>query len=119
DKYHLSMDVTDPTFASLNATLDWNEVAGRNGTIVDRYQLDKVTDASPGGAAQALFAVPYYRDDSCFDGGTGSDPGPRLIPRSNQEPRAGRTCWKPSDGDPAGDPKYFQGDIGTHGLHIL
>ena len=119
NKYHLSMDVTDPTFNSVNTTLDWSEVAGRQGTIVDRYQLDKVTDLSPGGAAQAVFAVPYYRDDSCFDDGTGSDPGPRLIPRSDHEPRAGRTCWKPSDGDPAGDPKYFQGDIATHGVHIL
>jgi hypothetical protein len=128
NRYHLSMDVTDPTFNSLNSTLDWSEVAGRNGTIVDRYQLDHVTDLSPGGAAQSVFAVPYYRDDSCFDDGTGSDPGPRLIPRSDQEPRTyvdangasqKRQCWKPSDGDPAGDPKYFQGDIATHGLHIL
>jgi hypothetical protein len=72
--------------------------------------------------------VPYYRDDSCFDDGTGTDPGPRLIPRSDREPRtytdaAGATqprkCWTPSDGDPNGDPKYFQGDIATHGLHIL
>jgi hypothetical protein len=119
DEEHLSMDVTDPTFNNLNATLDWSEVAGKNGTIVDRYQLDKVTDLSPGGAAQSVFAVPYYRDDSCFDDGTGSDPGPRLIPRSDREPREGRTCWKPSDGDPNRDPKYFQGDIATHGLHIL
>jgi hypothetical protein len=119
NKYHLSMDVTDPTFNNLNSSLDWSVVAGKNGTIVDRYQLDHVTDLSPGGAAQTVFAVPYYRDDSCFDDGTGSDPGPRLIPRSDQEPRAGRTCWKPSDGDPAGDPKYFQGDIATHGVHIL
>jgi hypothetical protein len=122
------MDVTDPTFNNLNATLDWSEVAGKNGTIVDRYQLDKVTDLSPGGAAQSVFAVPYYRDDSCFDDGTGTDPGPRLIPRSDREPRTytapdgttqPRQCWKPSDGDPAGNPKYFQGDIATHGVHIL
>jgi hypothetical protein len=128
NKYHLSMDVTDPTFNNLNATLDWSEVSGNHGTIVDRYQLDKVTDLSPGGAAQAVFAVPYYRDDSCFDDGTGTDPGPRLIPRSDQEPRTytapdgstqPRQCWKPSDGQPDGSAKYFQGDIATHGLHIL
>ena len=119
NRYHQSVDVTDPSFANLNATLDWSEVAGKSGTIVDRYQLDKVTDLTPGGAPQTLFAMPYYRDDSCFDDGTGSDPGPRLMPRSDQEPRAGRTCWKPSDGDPAGNPKYFQGDIGTHGMHLL
>ena len=128
DRYHQSVDVTDPSFANMNATLDWNEVAGRHGTVVDRYQLEKVTDATPGGTPQALFAAPYYRDDSCFDDGTGSDPGPRLIPRSTDEPRTytapdgsaqKRQCWKPSDGDPAGNPRYFQGDIATHGLHLL
>jgi hypothetical protein len=128
NKYHLSMDVTDPTFNNVNASLDWNEVSGPYGTIVDRYQLDKVTDATPGGLPQELLAVPYYRDDSCFDDGTGSDPGPRLIPRSDSEPRTytapdgttqKRVCWTPADGDPAGNPKYFQGDIGTHGLHLL
>ena len=128
NKYHQSVDVTDPTFASMNATLDWSEVAGKNGTVVDRYQLEKVTDATPGGTPQSLMAVPYYRDDSCFDDGTGSDPGPRVLPRSTDEPRTytapdgstqPRQCWKPSDGDPAGNPKYFQGDIGTHGMHLL
>jgi hypothetical protein len=128
DRYHLSMDVTDPTFNNLNTTLDWSEVAGKNGTIVDRYQLDKVTDLNPGGGAQSVFAVPYYRDDSCFDDGTGTDPGPRLIPRSDEEPRTytdangvtrKRQCWKPSDGQPDGSAKYFQGDIATHGVHIL
>jgi hypothetical protein len=128
NQYHQSVDVADPSLSSLNATLDWNEVAGRYGTVVDRYQVDKVTDLTPGGAAQSLFAVPYYRDDSCFDDGTGSDPGPRVLPRSTDEPLTytapdgstqKRVCWKPSDGDPAGNPKYFQGDIATHGLHLL
>jgi hypothetical protein len=128
NKYHLSMDVSDPTFNNLNATLDWSVVAGKNGTVVDRYQLDKVTDLSPGGAAQSVFAMPYYRDDSCFDDGTGTDPGPRVIPRSDQEPRTytdangatqPRQCWKPSDGQPDGSAKYYQGDIATHGLHIV
>ncbi|HEX4718887.1 MAG TPA: hypothetical protein VH300_10185 [Thermoleophilaceae bacterium] len=126
--YHQSVDVSDPSMASLNATLDWNEVAGKYGTVVDRYQLDKVTDATPGGTPQALFAMPYYRDDSCFDDGTGSDPGPRVLPRSTDEPRTytapdgttkPRQCWKPSDGNPHGNLKYFQGDIATHGMHLL
>jgi hypothetical protein len=120
---HLSIDVTDPTFANVNASLDWNEVAGPNGSIVDRYQLEKVTDATALGTPQTLFAVPYYRDDSCFDDGTGSDPGVRLQPRSDNEPQTfegqPRKCWQRSDGDPAGSPRYFQGDIATHGLHLL
>jgi hypothetical protein len=75
-----------------------------------------------------MLALPYYRDDSCFDDGTGSDPGPRVAPGSSSEPRtftsAGtsqpRQCWKPSDGLPGpNDQRYYQGDIGTHGLHLL
>jgi hypothetical protein len=126
--YHQSVDVTDPTLGEANASLQWNVTAGPWGTIVDRYQLDKVSDLTPGGAAQSVAAVPYYRDDSCFDDGTGTDPGPRVKLRSSSEPRtytgAGgtqkpRKCWAPSDGLPDGSQRYFQGDIGTHGVHIL
>ncbi len=128
--YHQSINVADPTFEGLNASLQWNETAGPWGTIVDRYQIDRVTDATPGGLAQSMLALPYYRDDSCFDDGTGSDPGPRVNPGSSDEPRTyvdpatgtqkPRECWKPADGIPAsGDQRYYQGDIGTHGLHLL
>ena len=65
----------------------WNLVTGPHGSIIDRYQIDKLTDLTPGGAAQSLLAVPYYRDDSCFDDGTGTDPGPRVRLRSADEPR--------------------------------
>jgi hypothetical protein len=34
--YHLSVDPGDPSFADANAALDWSEVAGLGGTIVDR-----------------------------------------------------------------------------------
>jgi hypothetical protein len=128
--YHQSINVADPTFESLNASLQWNETAGPWGTIIDRYQLDNVKDVTPGGVAQSMLALPYYRDDSCFDDGTGSDPGPRVKPGSSNEPRTyldpttngleQRTCWTPADGIPApGDQRYFQGDIGTHGLHLM
>jgi hypothetical protein len=124
--YHQSVDVTDPTFGDLNAALGWNETTGPNGTIVDRYQVDEVTDLTPGGAAQSLFAVPYYRDDSCFDDGTGSDPGPRLDPGEANETATAvdgsqRKCWNPSTDPavPAGSDRFYQGDIGTHGLHLL
>jgi PKD repeat protein len=122
--YHQSIDVADPSMSKLNASLDWNEITGPHGTIVDRTQIDKVTDLTPGGAAQSLAAVPYYRDDSCFDDGTGTDPGLEIHPRGD-EPKTyngvPRKCWD-SNTDaavPGGDPHYFQGDIGTHGLHLL
>src|SRR3712207_7189055 len=56
-----------------NAALEWNEIAGPHGTIVDRITAD-VRDLNPGGAAQSVVGTPYYRDDSCFDDGTGTDP---------------------------------------------
>jgi hypothetical protein len=128
--YHQSVNVADPTFEGLNSSLQWNETAGPWGTIVDRYQVDQVTDLTPGGVAQSMLALPYYRDDSCFDDGTGSDPGPRVNPGSSNEPRTyvdpatgttkPRTCWHPPDPIPtAGDQQYYQGDIGTHGLHLM
>jgi PKD repeat protein len=123
--YHLSIDVTDPTFGAANASLDWNETTGPEGTIIDRISIDKVTDLTPGGAAQSVAALPYYRDDSCFDDGTGSDPGERINPGASSDEQtfegAPRKCWD-SDSDspiPAGDRRYFQGDIGAHGLHLL
>jgi hypothetical protein len=118
--YHQSVDVFDPTFSEANAALGWSQTSGPAGTIVDRIQVERVSDITAGGAAQAVAAVPYYRDDSCFDDGTGSDPGPRLRPGEADEPRAGRRCWQVSDGTPQGtDPTLFQGSIATHGLHLL
>jgi hypothetical protein len=71
-----------------------------------------------------MTAVPYYRDDSCFDDGTGSDPGPKLHLRSGDEPAVAsdgtpRRCWHTTDGDPGGSDHFYQGSIGTHGLHLL
>jgi hypothetical protein len=122
--YHQSINVSDPTFEAANAGLSWAETTGPWGTIVDRTQIDQATDLTPGGAAQDVAAVPYYRDDSCFDDGTGNDPGPRLNPGKSDEPRTAggvpRKCWTPADGIPQpGDSHFYQGDIGTHGLHIL
>jgi uncharacterized membrane protein len=122
--YHQSIDLSDPTLSDANAALGWNVTSGPYGSIVDRIRIDQATDLTPGGAAQSMVAEPYYRDDSCFDDGTGSDPGPKLHLRSADEPAVAadgtpRTCWKPSDGLPNGSDHYYQGSIGTHGLHLL
>lgn len=148
-RYHQSIDVTDPSHSGPEGTLQWEEVAGPYGTVVTRWSIREYT---PGGTAQSLLAVPYYRDDSCFDDGTGTDPGPRRLERKSTELQTyrlpgsdvdlPRTCWTPSNGPPDpgfvagvqpipgtdpvrylgdefGDERYFQGDIGTHGLHLL
>jgi hypothetical protein len=121
--YHQSVDLPDPTLSGLNAALNWTQTSGPWGTIVDRWSVD-VPDVTPGGLLQSLVAVPYYRDDSCFDDGTGSDPGPKVKLRSGDEPRTTSTgdprrCWHPEDGIPDGSDRFFQGSIGTHGLHLL
>lgn len=149
-EYHQSVDLSDPTMGAPIGALQWEEVAGPYGSLVTRWRLRDVT---PGGAAASIVSVPYYRDDSCFDDGTGTDPGPRRRERSSRELRTyrlpgsaadlPRTCWTPANGHPNdafvagaqpmdpddpksamigdeyGDERYFQGDIGAHGLHIL
>jgi hypothetical protein len=121
--YHQSVDLADPTFSDANAALGWTQTSGPAGTIVDRIQT-VARELTPGGAAQSLAAVPYYRDDACFDDGTGSDPGPRIRLRSKTEELKSSTgedrrCWRPEDGEPGGSDRFFQGSIGTHGLHLL
>ena len=123
-EYHQSIDLPNLFKSEFNSAYQWNLVTGPNGSIIDRYQIDKLADLTPGGAAQSLLAVPYYRDDSCFDDGTGTDPGRRIRLRSADEPRTTATgeprkCWQPSDGIPDGSDRFFQGSIATHGVHIL
>lgn len=130
--YHLSADAPDLTASNPNAALGWGVTTGDFGTIVDRITVGRA-GVTPLGAVQAIFAVPYYRDDSCFDDGTGADPGPVLFPRRPEEesktraPDGGeRRCWDarrdptpPGSPQGAGDPRFWQGSIGTHGLHLL
>ncbi len=130
---HNDIDSPDPTFGGANAGLNWEEVEGPYGTVVTRTAIKQIT---PGGTPQSLLAVPYYRDDSCFDDGTGSNPGPHMHGRNvdgDQESdstyiaadgsRQPRECWDTSNPDhpdiPDGDPRFYQGSIGTHGVHLL
>ncbi len=115
------VDVPDPTLSGPSLALNYEEVTGPYGTLVHRFGVHQVT----AGVGYMVAAVPYYRDDACFDDGTGNDPGPHLVTRgvdpdvdSNGQPRQ---CWDPSMGDPANvvpRDHLYQGDIGTHGVHI-
>jgi hypothetical protein len=115
------IDFADPTFGGVNPGLNYEEVTGPYGTLVHRTSIKQVT----AGSAYSLATIPYYRDDACFDDGTGNNPGPHVKPRgvdpttdSNGQPRE---CWDPSRGDPSlANPAdhYYQGDIATHGVHI-
>jgi hypothetical protein len=115
------IDVPDPSFGGANAGLNYEEVTGPHGTVIDRTGIKQVT----AGSGYTVLAVPYYRDDSCFDDGTGTDPGLHVKGRGVDPvlDSAGhkRECWAPEDGDPAKTtPRdhFWQGDIGTHGLHL-
>jgi hypothetical protein len=127
------IDMVDPMFDGPVGSLNWEEIAGPNGGVVTRWSIKQHS----GGDAYTLLATPYYRDDSCFDDGTGNDPGPHLRSRAVDSGEAAtyldprdstwkpRVCWQPSDGDPQdasigdGRPrKFWNADIATHGLHI-
>jgi hypothetical protein len=115
------IDVPDPTFSGPSPAVNYEQVSGPHGTLVHRLGIRQIT----AGTAYSVATVPYYRDDSCFDDGTGSDPGPHVQPR-DVDPDIGsdglpRACWDPSMGDPASvvpRDHLYQGDIGTHGVHI-
>jgi hypothetical protein len=115
------VDVADPTLSGPNAGFNYEQITGPYGTLVHRTAFRQVT----GGSAYAVATLPYYRDDACFDDGTGTDPGPHVNPRA-VDPDVGsdgapRVCWTPSMGDPETiSPRdhLYQGSIGTHGVHI-
>lgn len=131
---HNDIDSPDPAFSGVNALLNWEQVDGPAGSLV--FRLEPLT-ATPGNVAHTPLAVPYYRDDSCFDDGTGSDPGPHLHSRGVDDGeyatwtdergvKQDRECWDAdrhaADGEYAADvgsERFFQGSIGTHGMHLL
>ncbi|HEV2755633.1 MAG TPA: Ig-like domain-containing protein [Actinomycetota bacterium] len=104
-------DAPDPTFTKPLAFLNWEQVAGRgdNGSLVYMFELKN---------AQGLenpTVVPYYRDDACFDDGTGDNPSPRLNP-GDPDPRD-LPCYTEA---PAGyEGPYQQGAFGSHGVHYF
>jgi hypothetical protein len=193
-----SFNTGDVTFGGPSPLASWEELTGPAGTTVDHWAADLSADPSAGGAQSLAEAVPYYVDDSCFDDGTGSSPGPQANPRAvdpttwgfadiggqpvavspapapaarylgtvvddgttyvtdasgnsataSTDDTFNRRCWnhtaagapynipgtatydarKPAHApDPAPDPgfgpqgdvRYFEGDIATHGLHLL
>jgi hypothetical protein len=102
-------DAPDPTFDLPLALLKWEQVSGsgRNGSLV--YVLeDKGATALTNPAV-----VPYYRDDACFDDGTGDDPVARPWPgEPSTDPRVQAVYGtKPCD--------QRQGAWGSHGVHFF
>src|SRR5579884_1252685 len=85
-----SFNLPDPTYSGLlSELLSWEEMTGPAGTAVEKYGVALDQTPSAGGAQSVVEAQSYYVDDSCFDDGTGNDPGPHIPLRSADEP----TTW--------------------------
>jgi hypothetical protein len=126
----------DPTFAICSAILNPEEIAGPNGGLVYIAEMKSAT------SALHPAVVPYYRDDACFDDGTGDGPPPRPWPKEpSTDARVQQgyvDYWKahgapatltyadllcnPADTNPA-TPQWrktpFAGAIGQQGLHFF
>ena len=110
-------DAPDPTFDLPLSLLKWEQVSGAGdaGSLVYVFEnKGPTTLATP-------TVVPFYRDDACWDDGTGDDPVPRPYPgESSDDPRvAGHQRF-------AGDVPYGerpceqrQGAWGAHGVHYF
>jgi hypothetical protein len=110
-------DVTDPTLSKPLAIYNWEQVSatGDNGSLVYMLQMNDVR------SLENPLVVPYYRDDACFDDGTGDDPSPRPWPgEPSTDPRVypdGRPCYTAAPEGHAGP--YRQGCFACHGVHFF
>ena len=102
-------DAPDPTFSTPITMLQWEQVSGRDdfGSLV--YVLENKGATSLENPA----VVPYYRDDKCFDDGTGDDPVARPWPgEASTDPRV-VAAYAGADCD------HRQGAWGEHGVHYF
>jgi hypothetical protein len=77
------LNTCDPKTTVCSAVDNPEEVAGDGFGLVYSFEL-----TSPTGAVGNAAVVPYYRDDACFDDGTGDAPAPRPWPgEASSDPR--------------------------------
>jgi hypothetical protein len=108
-------DAPDPTFSKPLANLNWEQVSGNgdNGSLVYMFEMKNPQ------ALENAAVVPYYRDDACFDDGTGDDPTPHPHPGDfyTAEEKAAIPCYTEA---PAGyEGPFRQGAFGSHGIHYF
>jgi hypothetical protein len=111
-------NAADPTFDLPLALLKWEQVSGdgADGSLV--YVLENkgaTTFTNP-------LVVPFYRDDACFDDGTGDDPVRRPWPGEASTDARVRTGYETANG---GTPyaqltcAQRQGAWGENGVHFF
>lgn len=118
------LDAPDPTFDLPSAVDRPEEVAGK-GSAGGAVYVFEFTGATS--AANAT-AVPYYRDDACFDDGTGDDPVQRPWPGEASTDSRVQAGYAAANGvasysqltcDPAHGKTPFQGAFASHGIHFF
>jgi len=112
------VDVFDPTFSPPSAIGTWEQVSGAGdaGSLVYAVEMKGATSLlNPA-------VVPYYRDDKCFDDGTGDDPVQRPWPGEPSTDQRVRDGYS----EAAGGVPYAeltcdqkQGAWGSHGVHYF
>jgi hypothetical protein len=147
-------DTCDPTFDICSAIDNPEEVSGANGSLVyvaddlpDHIVTNNPQEAPDPSTLVNPEVVPFYRDDACFDDGTGDAPVPRPYPGdASTDPNVenGYVSYWQQQGAPvtqysdlvcappqAGHTGYqqrgfdtyntmpFQGAIGEFGLHFF
>jgi len=111
----LFFDVADPTFNLPLAFSSWEQISGKgdSGSLVYTFQL-----LGPTSLVNPV-VVPYYRDDACFDDGTGDDPVARPWPGEPSTDSRVVDSYRDRDGNGKVDCHERQGAYGAHGLHFL
>ena len=102
-------DVPDPTLNVPLAIENWEQVSG----VGDAGSLVYISEIENPTSLENATVVPYYRDDACFDDGTGDNPVPRPWP--------GEASTDQRVIDAYGDApcEERQGAWGSHGVHFF
>jgi hypothetical protein len=110
-------DLPDPAHNLPLAMYAWEQVSGSgsNGSLVYIVEIENPT------TLENAAVVPYYRDDACFDDGTGDDPVPRPFPgEASTDPRVVAAYAATASGDSADCAAgETQGAYGSHGVHFF
>ena len=110
-------DAPDPSHTKPLSFFNWEQVSGKddNGSLVYMFEMKN---------AQSLenpLVTPYYRDDRCFDDGTGDSPTPRKFPgEASTDPRVYAAEVRECDASsPASVWEARQGCFACHGIHYF
>jgi hypothetical protein len=111
-------NLPDPTFDIPLAMDKWEQVSGAN----DAGSLVYVIEMKGATSAEEPLVTPFYRDDKCFDDGTGDNPVIRPYPgEASTDPRVQAGYVAASGGTPYAqltcDQK--QGAYGENGIHFM